>query len=143
LIGGNQTAQTTDLVARTDFGQHLLGLLGGQGPAGTARDEGGAGNGTEKSIAAGFGDTDANLCARAARAPGLDSRRGSDRACERLLGSRQLLSEGRRKPAFVAFGRPASVADEKAIDLRRHQRVDQVGCVALSQSGLECVGSSK
>ena len=55
----------------------------------------------------------------------------------------QLLSEGGRDPLFVTSGCPASVADEKAIDLGGHQRVDQVGCVAFSQSGPECMGACK
>jgi hypothetical protein len=36
-----------------------------------------------------------------------------------------------------------SVADEEAVDLGGHQRVDQVGCVAFAQSGPESAGASK
>jgi len=54
-----------------------------------------------------------------------------------------LLGEGGREPLLVARGCPASLADEEAIDLGGHQRVDQVGGVAFSQSGLECAGASK
>jgi hypothetical protein len=65
------------------------------------------------------------------------------RSIEFRGASGQLLIEGRREPLLVTLGCPASVADEKAIDLGGHQRVDQVGCVAFSQSGFECVGARK
>jgi Homeodomain-like domain len=58
------------------------------------------------------------------------------------IGSGQLLSQGGREPLLVTLGRPPSVANEEAIDLGGHQRVDQVGCVAFSQSGLESTGAS-
>ena len=53
------------------------------------------------------------------------------------------MCESGREPLLVTLGCPASVADEEAIDLGGHQRVDQVGCVAFSQSGLECAGARK
>jgi len=54
-------------------------------------------------------------------------------------GSGELVGERRREPLLVARGRPASVADEEAVDLGRHQRVDHVGRVAFPQPGLERV----
>ncbi len=54
-----------------------------------------------------------------------------------------MLIEGGREPLLVTLGRPPPIADEEAIDLGRHQRVDQVSCVAFSESGLEGAGASK
>ena len=47
------------------------------------------------------------------------------------------------EPLLVTLGLPPSVADEEAIDLRGHHRVDQVGGVAFSESGLEGAGASQ
>src|SRR5262245_14886837 len=53
--------------------------------------------------------------------------------------SSQLLGKRRREPLLVTLGRPATVADEQAIDLGRHQRVNHVGRLALSEPGPESV----
>ena len=39
--------------------------------------------------------------------------------------------EGGRQPLLVALGRPAAVDDEQPVELGRHERVDEVGRVAL------------
>ena len=53
-------------------------------------------------------------------------------ACGRRR-TKQLTSEDVRQPLLVPVGGPASVADEQPVDLRRHERVDDVRGVALVQ----------
>jgi alkaline phosphatase D len=45
----------------------------------------------------------------------------------------KLVDEDPCQPALVAAGRPASVHDEEAVELGRHEGVDDVGGIALSQ----------
>src|SRR5947209_14169914 len=80
---------------------------------------------------------------RVARKRGVKQRGPHVKTSERVGRSAQLLGERGREPLSVTLGIPPSVSDEEVIDLRRHQRVDQVGCVALSQAGLEGAGASE
>jgi len=46
----------------------------------------------------------------------------------------QLAGENVFQPLLVPLGRPASVTDEQPVDLGGHERVDDVGGVALAQA---------
>ena len=57
--------------------------------------------------------------------------------------SGQLLHEGRREPLLVALGGPNPVDHQQSVELGGHQRVDQVGRVALPEPGPEGPGPSE
>ena len=55
----------------------------------------------------------------------------------------QLAREGGRQPLLVALGRPAAVDDEQPVELGRHERMDEVGRVALSHPGTQRAGAGE
>src|SRR6266568_3671804 len=59
---------------------------------------------------------------------------GSVRPPPVVGGGQQLAGENVCQPLLVPLGRPASVTDEQPVDLGGHERVDDVGGVALAQA---------
>jgi hypothetical protein len=59
------------------------------------------------------------------------------------LSPKKLIDEDPREPPLIPFGLPASVDNEQAVDLGRHESMDDVGGIALSQLGPQRAGASQ